>query len=75
MRTTLDIDTDILLAAKELARRRGTSIGSVLSDLAREALSQREGRAERNGVPLFPVRPDGVVVTLALVNELRDETP
>lgn len=75
MRTTVDMDEDILLAAKDLARRRGTSIGKVLSELARQALSRREGAAERNGVPLFPIRAGAGVVTLELVNELRDEAP
>ena len=37
MRTTLDIEDDVLLAAKELARRSGSSAGQVLSRLARQA--------------------------------------
>ena len=40
MRTTLDIEDDILLAAKELARRDGTSAGRVISKLVRQALTQ-----------------------------------
>ena len=34
MRTTLDIDEDVLETAKELAAKRGTTAGRVLSDLA-----------------------------------------
>jgi hypothetical protein len=75
MRTTLDIDQDVLLAAKELARQRGVSMGKVLSELAREALTKKAATSTRNGVPLFPIRPDAGVVTLELVNELRDEMP
>ena len=75
MRTTLDIEDDILLAAKELARRRGLSVGKVLSDLARQALTRRGGQKVRDGVPLFPIQPDAGVVTLELVNRLRDEAP
>ena len=37
MRTTLEIDDDVLLAAKELAEAQRTG-GKVLSDLARKAL-------------------------------------
>lgn len=73
MRTTLDIDEDILSAAKEIAGRRGVSAGKVVSELARSALTDREERTIRNGVPLFPLRPGGQVVTLELVNQLRDE--
>lgn len=36
MRTTLDLEEDVLLAVKEIARMRGQSIGKVLSDLARK---------------------------------------
>ena len=38
MRTTLDIDDDVLLAAKELAEAQRSTVGKVLSDLARKAL-------------------------------------
>jgi hypothetical protein len=40
MRTTLDIDDDILLAAKELARKDRVSAGRVLSTLARAGLAR-----------------------------------
>ena len=73
MRTTLDLEEDVLLAAKEIARQRGVSIGKVLSDLARRALSPQDAVTTRNGVPLFPVQPSAGVVTLELVNQLRDE--
>jgi len=34
MRTTLDLDEDIVHAAKEIAAARGTTAGKVLSELA-----------------------------------------
>src|SRR5262245_8147636 len=40
MRTTLDIDDDILQAVKELARAEGKTAGKMLSELARRALTQ-----------------------------------
>ncbi len=43
MRTTLDIDDDVLLAAKELARREGETAGRVLSRLARAGLRGQDG--------------------------------
>jgi len=75
MRTTLDIDQDVLLAAKEIAKQRGISMGKALSELARQALTRRAATTTRNGVPLFPTQPDAGVVTLELVNQLRDEMP
>jgi hypothetical protein len=39
MRTTLDIDDEVLRAAKDMARRRNSTAGKVISDLARQALT------------------------------------
>jgi hypothetical protein len=74
MRTTLDLDADILQAAKELAAARGTTAGKVVSELARKGLeAPRTGRT-RNGVPLLARRPAGAPKpTMKLVNDLRDE--
>ena len=74
MRTTLDIDDDVLFATKELAKRQGVSMGKALSDLVRQALSRQVETPLRNGVPLFPCQAGAGVVTLELVNQLRDET-
>ncbi len=38
MRTTLDIDDDVLAAAKSLGRRVGKTAGAMISELARSAL-------------------------------------
>lgn len=75
MRTTLDLDDDILQAAKELAAARGTSAGKVVSELARRGLSRdSSGEPVRNGVPLLPPRASSEArVTMKRVNELRDE--
>ena len=75
MRTTLDIEEDVLLAAKELAHQRGLTTGRIISELARQALAHEPTTTLRNGIPLFPVRPNGKPVTLELVNRLRDEAP
>ena len=74
MRTTLDIDDDILQAAKEIAASRDTTAGRVLSDLARKTLEPKRVPSVRNGVPLLSRRPKGSPrPTMALVNKLRDE--
>lgn len=74
MRTTLNLDDDVLQAAKEIAANRGTTTGRVLSDLARKALTPSRRESVRNGVPLLPRRRKGSPQpTLELVNRLRDE--
>jgi hypothetical protein len=74
MRTTLAIDDDVLLAAKELASQQRKSVGDVISDLARRGLRPHgPGGDTRNGVPLLPMRAAAPPVTLELVNKLRDE--
>jgi hypothetical protein len=74
MRTTLDIDKDVLETAKELAARRRTTAGRVLSDLARSALAPRTRTSRtRNGVPILPQRRPAGLVTPKVVNRLRDE--
>jgi hypothetical protein len=75
MRTTLDLDDDVLQAAKELAGMRGKTAGQMVSELLRKALQPQaaSARAVRNGVPLIHRRPGAPVMTRALVNELRDE--
>jgi 2-methylcitrate dehydratase PrpD len=74
MRTTLDLDDDVLLAAKELAAAHGTTAGKVVSDLARKGLAAPASNTRiRNGVPLLARRPGSKRITMKLVNELRDE--
>jgi hypothetical protein len=73
MRTTVDIEDDVLTAVKEIARRRGTTISNVLSDFARLALVQPQEVATRNGVPLFPVRLGAGIVTPERVRQLHGD--
>jgi hypothetical protein len=74
VRTTLDIDEDVLQAAKELAASRKTTAGKMLSELARKGLQPRDDLPEiRNGVPLLPPRDGEGPVTLEVVDWLRDE--
>ena len=74
MRTTLDIDDDLVQVAKELAASRRTTAGRVVSDLLRKALEPTRTARVRNGVPLLPRRPSGSPrPTMKLVNALRDD--
>jgi hypothetical protein len=76
MRTTLDIDEDVLIAAKELARIERSTAGHVISRLARERLSpgkpsSNTGFIIKDGLPVFPSRGD--IITNDLINRIREE--
>ena len=77
MRTTLDIDDDVLQAAKEMAATQGSTTGKVISELARKGLAPPKQKVRiRNGVPLLPPRdPGSPILTLEFINSLRDEDP
>lgn len=78
MRTTLDIDDDVLAVVRLRAKREHSSIGRVLSELVRVALQSSDGVASpavRNGLPVLQVATGYRPITLDLVNQLRDETP
>lgn len=79
MRTTLDIDDDVLQAAKELAKAEKKTAGQMLSELARKGLTAPAGFAEsadeqrgllfKNGFYVLPSR-GGAPVTSELVERL-----
>jgi hypothetical protein len=77
MRTTLDIDEDVLAAAKERARRENKTAGAVVSELLRQALTapQNAGIVHEPqalyGLEPFP--PRGSIVTNEVIDRLRSE--
>ena len=81
MRTTLDLDADVLASAKEIARREHKTAGQVLSELARRALTQAAGdagsaaarRAPAAAHGFRPFASRGAVVTNTLIDALRDD--
>ncbi|MDZ7768112.1 MAG: hypothetical protein U5K38_03025 [Woeseiaceae bacterium] len=77
MRTTLDIDNDVLQAAKERARREHRTLGQVLSALARRGLTAPDAPsavAEPKAVYGFkPLPRRGSLVTNELIDKLRED--
>ena len=81
MRTTLDIDDDVLAAAKELAKAGKSTAGEVISDLARKALTQpaavagepqtSHGFLDEDGWYVLPSR--GGVVTNELIDKIQEQ--
>lgn len=73
MRTTLELDDDLLRTAKLLARRQGVTLGQVISELARKSLDTNAPTRVRNGALLFTPKAGSSKSNLRIVNELRDE--
>ncbi|CAN5118762.1 ribbon-helix-helix domain-containing protein [soil metagenome] len=74
MRTTLNLDDDVLSAVKDRARREGRSIGEVISDLARQALTgPMPGRSGEETHGFFPVPSRGPLVSNAVIDGLRED--
>ena len=65
MRTTLDIDDDVLSAAKERAAREKISVGRALAALARAGLAAPAGGRAKSGA-----RPRGRFALLAKRKEI-----
>lgn len=76
VRTTLNLDADVLEAAKIMAARERKPLGVVISELLRRAVEPAVAPpAERNGIPLFPVSAGARAVTPETVKELLEEMP
>lgn len=79
MRTTLDIDDDVLMAAKERARREKKTAGQLISQLLREAMTRpvtnasTQVREPEAHYGFQPFGSRGTVVSDELVNRLREE--
>ena len=79
MRTTLNIDAELLVAAKKLAERENKTAGQVISELLRQALNTRTNDVQTTealkSAPygFQPVPSRGGVVTNERINTLREE--
>lgn len=72
----MNIEDDVLQAARELAQREGGTAGQVISALARRGLAAAPGKPKkpsrtRGGVPLVSSR--GELVTLERIGRLMDQ--
>lgn len=72
MRTTLNLDEDLVAAARELAVAERRSLGSVISELARRGLTP--ARVEADGaVPVIRVPAGAPAITPQMVRRALDE--
>jgi hypothetical protein len=74
MRTTLDIDDNLLAIARVRARDKGISLGAAVSDMMRSSLEVPRRRSRR-GFPIFDLPPDGPIITSEMVARYRDDDP
>ncbi len=72
VRTTLDLDDDVMLASRDIAARSRTTIGVVVSSLLRKALRETASEADDGFVGL-PKRGLARPITVEFVNRLREE--
>ena len=75
MRTTLNIDDDVLAVARALAERNGTSLGSAISELARRGFTDIDILEFDDCIPLFRVAPSARPVTIVDVREALSNCP
>jgi hypothetical protein len=73
MRTTLDLDPEVMAAARQIAAIRSKSIGEVISELARRGLEARASTAARQGFPIFQVPEGARPLTIEDVYRGEDE--
>lgn len=73
VRTTLAIADDVLLAAKAIARNEGKTVGDVITDLARRSLRKEVVEGLQDEIPHLPLSRPDAVVTMEIVNAMRDE--
>jgi len=73
VRTTLDIDEDVVAAARELAAAERRSLGAVISELARRGLTPARVESE-DGLPVIRVPSGTPAITPAMVGRALDES-
>jgi len=72
MRTTLDLDSTALEAARQLAAHRAQSLGAVVSELILKGLRAEAPVTRKTGFPVF-ARVAGKAITLDDVKAAEDE--
>jgi hypothetical protein len=73
MRTTLQIDDDVYEAARHLAEVERSTVGRVISRLARRGLKPATRHRSDRGFPVFDVPADATPVTPDMVRRALDE--
>lgn len=75
MRITVEIDDDVLSATKALAERRGISLGSALSELARHGFRRASLARKGEDDTVFDVPSDAEAITTEDVRRALADQP
>ncbi len=73
MRTTVDIDDDVLKVAKSLAQTKGLGLGKILSELARKGLAPEPPKGRSEIFPTFSCSATDPLVTPESIRDALDE--
>jgi hypothetical protein len=73
MRTTWNVDDEVVEELKEYARERAIPAGKAVSFLLKQALHKPLGTRVENGFEVFDVPEDSPMVTLEHTLRLEDE--
>ena len=64
MRTTVNIDNELLAAVKSIAKSKDEAIGKVMSSLIRKGLQSNKKFRSKNNLPIFKISDDAQIITL-----------
>jgi hypothetical protein len=73
MRTTINLDDDVVSAVKQYAESRALGLGKAVSELVRRGITAPLPTCTVNGLLVFDVPPDSPRVTTKKVRELEAE--
>jgi hypothetical protein len=73
VRTTINIDEEVLKVARSLARAENKTLGEVVSELARRGLKPSKPVSEK-GFPVFDVPDDASPLTPEMVRQALEDT-
>jgi hypothetical protein len=74
VRTTINLDDDVLETARAMARVERRSLGTVVSDLVRRGLAPSQPRIDaEEGFPVFQVRQRAAPITDEMVQAALEE--
>lgn len=73
MRTTLNLDDDLLELAARQAKLRGVSVGRAVSDLVRRGIQATTPSQTKEGLVMFRLPKDSPTVTTDEVRRIESE--
>jgi hypothetical protein len=73
MRTTVMIEDDVYVTAKQIAENSGRTLGAVISQLARKGLASEPSFDIKNGVPVFRIGNSSQKIPGSRAGEILDE--